>query len=71
MQPADVNRMSEALAQVRSNPAGALATLYEVLSSRPLLVGRFLNGVVELAHDDNVRVRLFVLWVLEDAVKVR
>ena len=66
----DINRVSEALAALRVNPNAALGVLYEVLSQRPLLVGRFLGAVVELAHDENVNVRLFVLWLLEDAVKV-
>jgi hypothetical protein len=66
----DISRVSDALGALRANPSGALGVLYEVFSQRPLLVGRFLGAVVELAHDDNVNVRLFVLWLLEDAVKV-
>ncbi len=66
----DINRVSDALAALRVSPGDALSVLYEVFSQRPLLVGRFLGAVVELAHDDNVNVRLFVVWLLEDAVKV-
>jgi hypothetical protein len=67
---ADIDRVTEALSMLRSNPSHALATLQETLQRRPVLVSRVFPYLPELSKDENVRTRLWVLSFLDDLVKV-